>query len=183
MEKPLVSIIIVNWNGMEEIKAFIKSLERFEDVAELQIIISDNNSTDGSIEMVREKFPYVEILENKKNIGFGAGNNRAVSLARAGYILFANPDMEFVERGLKKLVDLMENEKDVAACGCMVLNSDGSFMSQCRRGFPDPLTSFYYLSGLAFLFPSILNLESIFTPTCLLIRRWMWTRFPAPFLS
>lgn len=151
--KPRCSVVTVNWNSRDALKIFLKSLERYEDLSILQVIVSDNHSSDGSVEMLKKEFPYVELQENGANIGFGAANNRALELVKGDYILFANPDMEFIESGIEKLVSALETVREIGACGCVVLNADDSFMKQCRRGFPDPLTSFYYVSGLSMLFP------------------------------
>lgn len=150
---PKVSIVIVNWNGKEAVRRCLKSLERYEDVETLQVIVSDNGSTDGSLEMLAKEFPYVEQVVNGSNIGFAAGNNRGFDSARGEWLLILNPDMEFIEPLLDKLSSYMAANPDVGACGCMVLKPDGSFMKQCRRGYPDPVTAFYKVSGLSALFP------------------------------
>ncbi len=154
MTNTLCSIIIVNWNGREALRTCLKSLERFEDLSATEVIVSDNNSSDGSIEMLHKEFPHVKIIENGANIGFAAGNNRALALAKGKYVLILNPDMEFIEPGLEKLTAYMDENPGVGACGCMVLNADSSFMRQCRRGYPDPVTAFFYVSGLLNIFPS-----------------------------
>lgn len=153
MEKPFCSIITVNWNGRDALSTMLKSLEQVEDIANLQVIVSDNGSSDGSVEMLKSQFPFVTVVENRANIGFGAGNNSALPFVESDYVLFANPDMEFIEPVVARLVETLVKDPDIGACGPKIFNSDGSFMRQCKRGFPGPATSFYYVSGLSRLFP------------------------------
>ena len=151
--KPKCTIIIVNWNGRDSLSEFLKSIVKFESVEELQVIVSDNGSVDGSLEMCKD-FNFLEVVENGENIGFGGGNNRAIPLAKSDYILFANPDMLFIEPVIERLIDALDSDPKLGACGPKIFNADGSFMRQCKRGFPDPLTSFFYVSGLSYIFPS-----------------------------
>lgn len=153
MADKICSVVIVNWNGGTALKKCLESLQKYEDTSKLQIIVSDNNSTDGSVEMLRSNFPGVKVLENGANIGFAAGNNRAFGIADGKYVLILNPDMEFIETGLVKLIVHMEENPEVGAAGCTILNDDGSFMKQCKRGYPDPLSAFFKASGLIDLFP------------------------------
>lgn len=151
--KPLISVVIVNWNGREPLRACLASLYRHEKTADMEIIVSDNGSTDGSVAMLKEGFPAVRVIENGGNLGFGAGNNRALAVARGEYVLMLNPDMEFIEPGLEKIIAFMAARPAAGLVGCYVENPDGSFMRQCRRGYPDPLSAFYKASGLIRLFP------------------------------
>lgn len=150
---PALSVVIVNWNGHEPLRVCLESLYRHEKTADMEIIVSDNGSTDGSVAMLREKFPAVRVIENGENLGFGAGNNRALAVARGKYVLILNPDMEFIEPGLEKLAAFMAARPLAGLIGCRVENPDGGFMRQCRRGYPDPLTALYKASGLIHLFP------------------------------
>jgi len=153
MTTPRISVVIVNWNGKDALEKCLKSLEQYENVNNLQVIVSDNDSTDGSNDMLAKEFPYVEVVQNGQNLGFAAGNNRGFASAKADLILILNPDMEFMEQGLEKLAAFMDGNRNVGACGCMVLEPDGSFMKQCRRGYPDPVIAFFKVSGFASLFP------------------------------
>jgi len=151
-EKSICTLITVNWNSGDSLCRYLDSLVEFEDVERLEVFISDNGSTDGSLDLLK-KYPFVKVIKNNNNLGFGAGNNKAIEKSASDYLLFVNPDIEFCEPVIEKLVALMKKNKALGACGPFVVNSDGSFMQQCRRGFPDPLTSFFYLSGLMSLFP------------------------------
>ncbi len=152
-QNPILSVVIVNWNGREPLRLCLQSLHRHENTAHMEIIVSDNGSTDGSVAMLKEKFPAVRVIENGENLGFGAGNNRAIAVARGEYVLMLNPDMEFTEPGLEKLIAFMAARPTAGLIGCYIENPDGSFMRQCRRGYPDPITAFYKVSGLIRLFP------------------------------
>ncbi|MBI5178761.1 MAG: glycosyltransferase family 2 protein [Nitrospinae bacterium] len=147
------SVIIVNWNGGETILNCLRSLHRFEKAGALEIIISDNGSTDGSPSAIEKEFPAARVLRNGHNHGFAGGVNRGLAHATGKYALILNPDMEFIEPGLEKLLGTLDADPAIGLCGCVVLNADGSFMKQCRRGYPDPLTALYKVTGLSALFP------------------------------
>lgn len=154
-DSPVCSIIIVNWNGGSALRTCLESLRRFEDVHRLQIIVSDNGSSDGSAALVLAEFPEATLIENGRNLGFAGGNNAALRTVAAPYTLLLNPDMEFIAPGgLDAMLAFMEQNPRAGVAGCMVINADGGFMKQCRRGYPDPLTAFYKASGLIRLFPS-----------------------------
>ncbi len=150
---PLLSVIIVNWNGREPLRLCLASLFRHEAAIDMEVIVADNASSDGSVAMLRETFPAVRVIENGENLGFGAGNNRAIAQAKGEYLLFCNPDMEFIEPGLQRMLDHMAAHPGTGIAGCRVENPDGSFMKPCRRGYPDPRTAFFFASGLLRLFP------------------------------
>jgi GT2 family glycosyltransferase len=99
-----LSIVIICWNDAECLGACLESLYAHKAPPfEYEVIITDNGSTDKSLELVRANFPLVRILANGKNLGFGSGNNAGVALARGEYLLILNPDT-IVHRGLERLV-------------------------------------------------------------------------------
>lgn len=136
MIHPLVSIIILNWNGKENLIRCLKSLQKIT-YKPIKIIIVDNNSSDGSQQLVRKKFPRVRLIANKKNFGYSGGNNRGIRASKGKYIFILNNDTE-VEKGfLEPLVKRCESDSRI---GCIqpkflyatdrkVLNAVGSFLT------------------------------------------------------
>lgn len=150
---PDLSIIIVNYNVKEFLQNLLDSLYTGVRNLKAEIIVIDNNSEDGSANMVKQKYPEVTLIENRENIGFGAANNMGMKLAKGRYFLLINPDAIIQEDTLEKMMTFMESHPEAGIAGCKVLNPDGTLQLACRRGFPGPWTSFTKVSGLSRLFP------------------------------
>jgi hypothetical protein len=148
-----LSVIIVNYNVKEFLLNSLDSIRKAAKNISSEIIVVDNNSDDGSIEALREKYPDVILIENKKNVGFGRANNQALEIARGKYILLLNPDTIVREDTFEKMIGFFEKNPSVGIAGCKVLNPDGTLQLACRRGFPGPWTSFTKVMGLSSLFP------------------------------
>ena len=150
-----VSIIIVNYNACEFLKRCIASLfDAISSEITYEVIIVDNASTDGSVEMVRKEFPKsVTLIDSKENLGFSKGNNLGIRHAKGRYLLFLNPDTEMQRKTLERMVSFMDSQKDVGAATCFVRLADGSIDDGSHRGFPTPWNAFTYFSGIAKLFP------------------------------
>ena len=127
-----LSIIIVNYNVKEFILNLLHSIKKASFNISSEIIVIDNASDDGSGDAIKEKFPSVKLIENKKNIGFGAANNKGLELAQGDYILFINPDCIVSEDTFDKMISFFENNKDCGLAGCKILNSDGTLQLACR---------------------------------------------------
>jgi O-antigen biosynthesis protein len=150
-----LSIIIVSYNVKEFLRGAIASVRRSLASGDIEgeIIIVDNNSSDGSAAMVRSEFPEVRLHALSENIGFGRANNLALKQAKGDYLLLLNPDTIVGEETLSTMLDFMRSHPDAGLAGCKLLNGDGTFQLSCRRGFPTPWASFTKLFGLANLFP------------------------------
>ena len=109
-----VSAIIVNWNGKKFTVDCVESLLR-QDYPAIEIIVSDNGSTDGSIETLREKYPQVKLLENGSNLGFGAAVNKGIEAGEGDYFLFLNNDLVLREDAVGKLANVMAEEPSAGA--------------------------------------------------------------------
>ncbi|MBK7986131.1 MAG: glycosyltransferase family 2 protein [Ignavibacteria bacterium] len=138
---PVISIVIVNYNVKDFLYQCLRSIERASANLTLEIFVVDNNSTDGSMEILPQQFPFVNFIALDKNLGFGKANNIAIDQATGKYILLLNPDTILSENTLDKMVGYMETQPSIGIAGCKVLNEDGSFQSPCRRGFPTPWAS------------------------------------------
>jgi len=148
-----VSVVIVNYNVCEFLDQALQSLTRASDGLTAEIFVVDNNSADGSVEMVKTRYPHVQLIVNQENLGFGKANNMALRLARGRHVLILNPDTIVQEDTLGRLVAFMDAHPDAGAVGCQILNPDGSFAWESRRSFPAPDVAFYRMIGLSRLFP------------------------------
>ncbi len=150
-----LSIIIVSYNVKEFLRGAIASVLRSLAMGDIEseIIVVDNDSTDGSAAMIRTEFPQVQLHALKENLGFGRANNLALKHAKGEYMLLLNPDTILGEDTLSTMLDFMHAHPEAGLAGCKLLNGDGIFQLSCRRGFPTPWASFTKLFGLASLFP------------------------------
>jgi lipopolysaccharide/colanic/teichoic acid biosynthesis glycosyltransferase/GT2 family glycosyltransferase len=140
----LLSICIVNYNARLYLEHCLNSILNDPPARLFEIILVDNNSQDGSLRMVEEKFPMVIIIKNKKNEGFIKANNQALRTAKGEYLLCLNNDTFVFPGALDTLIDFMESHPEAGAVGPKVLNNDGTFQAQCKRGIVSPSTTFYY---------------------------------------
>lgn len=148
-----ISIVIVNYNVKDFLLECLRSVENSTGGLNVETIVVDNDSKDGSVEFLKPLFPNVKFISLKENVGFGRANNIGFKESKGKYILILNPDTILEETTLSTMYDYMEKHGEVGISGCKVLNSDGSFQPACRRGFPTPWASFSKLFGLQKLFP------------------------------
>ncbi len=149
-----VSVIIVNYNVKDYLSQAIVSLQRALKKIRSEIIVVDNASDDGSVAMLRHKFPRVKLINNNQNVGFGRANNQALKIACGKYIFLLNPDTVVQENTVEVLYNFMEEHPNAGLIGCKVLNPDGTLQLPCRRSFPTPWVAFTKIVGLSKLFPS-----------------------------
>ena len=135
-----VSIVIVNWNTKDLLRDCLKSIGENTREVDYEIVVVDNNSTDGSAQMVKDEFEHVLLISNSENRGFAAANNQAVKIAKGRYILLLNSDTIVLDQAIEKTVVFADKHPDTAVTGCRVLNPDGTLQKTC------------------FMFPSILNM-------------------------
>lgn len=148
-----LSVIIVNYNVRYYLEQCLLSVERALSGVCGEVYVVDNNSSDGSVEYLRPKFPWVNFVENDKNVGFSKANNKAIGMSRGEYILLLNPDTFVGESALKDCIDFMDKTPDAGICGVKMMKIDGGFAPESRRGVPTPFTAFCKMSGLGTLFP------------------------------
>jgi GT2 family glycosyltransferase len=133
-----ISVIIVNYNVRFFLEQALISVFKASSDLSLQVWVVDNSSSDDSVEMVKQKFPAVQIIENKKNVGFARANNQAINLSNASYILLLNPDTLLEESSLKKCFQFMENNLKAGALGVRMIDGTGHFLPESKRGIPTP---------------------------------------------
>lgn len=148
-----ISIIIVSYNTQLLTRDCIASIYRSETRYSYEIIVVDNDSSDGSPELIRETFPEIKLIRNYENVGFSKANNQGILESKGRYILLLNSDTVVSSDTLEVMMRFMDDHHQVGAAGCKVVLPDGSLDKACRRGFPTPLASFYYAFGIAKLFP------------------------------
>ena len=149
-----LSIIIVNYNVREFLDNALVSILKAASGLEHEIFVVDNASDDGSVELVRSKFPSVKLIVNDRNLGFARANNIALRQATGRCLLLINPDTIVQENTFQVLVDFFSKNPDVGMAGCKILNPDGTLQVACRRSFPTPMTAFTKIIGLSSLFPN-----------------------------
>ena len=128
---PKLSIVIIVWNDLAVLKDCLKSVSEQTGLPaqEVQVIVSDNGSTDGSVEWAREHYPQIEFALNGENLGYAKGNNRGITLARGELVLILNPDTVLHDRMLDGLVAFADANPQYGGYGCRVLNTDGTYQN------------------------------------------------------
>lgn len=111
-----VAVVILNWNGAQMLRKFLPSVVRYSYADDVEICMADNGSTDNSIQLVKDEFPDVRIIDLKENFGFAGGYNRALQMVDAKYVVLLNSDVEVTEEWLAPLTAYMDAHPEVAAC-------------------------------------------------------------------
>jgi GT2 family glycosyltransferase len=148
-----LTIVIVNYNVQYFLEQCLLSVQKAIKSLPVEVYVVDNNSVDGSVSMVEEKFPWVKLIANKDNLGFSKANNQAMRLANGEYVLLLNPDTVIEEDTLVKVVDFMDTHPDAGGLGVHMVDGKGHFLPESKRGLPTPATSFYKIFGISRLFP------------------------------
>ena len=148
-----LSVVFLSYNTKDFTEGALRTVIDATEGLEVEIFVADNDSRDGSPDMVAEKFPQVRLILNGANLGFSAGTNVALREATGRYVMLLNTDTLVRKDTLRTLVDFMDAHPEAGAAGCKILNPDGSLQLDSRRGFPSPLAAFSKMSGLSRLFP------------------------------
>ncbi|MDD5455795.1 MAG: glycosyltransferase family 2 protein [Candidatus Margulisbacteria bacterium] len=149
---PLVSIIIVNYKTPQLVIDCIKSLYAYENKITYEIIVLDNYSQDQSIQLIKDTYPQIVVVESSKNLGFAGGNNKAAQTATGQYLLFLNSDTLITKPFLKSLIVVMESNKKIGIIGPRLRNKDHSLQESVFR-FPTLWRAFCESFFLCNLFP------------------------------
>ncbi len=148
-----LSIIIVSFNAREHLELCLMAAARALSGIEGEIIVVDNNSSDGAPEMVAERFPSVKLIKNPTNSGFSKACNLGWKISRGSAILFLNPDCIIAENTLHKTLTYLNDHKDAGALGVQMIDGTGAFLKESKRGKTGSWDSFSRLSGLSARFP------------------------------
>ncbi len=150
---PELSVIIVNYNVAYFLEQCLNSCIKAAAHAQVEIIVIDNNSVDGSDAMMAEKFPQIPYIFNRENLGFSKANNQGMRMAKGRYILLLNPDTVVEEFTFRKTIDFMDVHPEAGGLGVRMLDGRGKFLPESKRGLPTPSVAFYKIFGLSALFP------------------------------
>lgn len=148
-----LTIIIVNYNVKYFLEQTLQSVFRSKVKFDFEVIVVDNASVDGSMAMVRDKFPQVSAIDNVDNVGFSKANNQGIDLAQGEYVLLLNPDTILSEETLQVVVDRMDDQAQIGGLGVRMIDGGGHFLPESKRGLPTPFVAFCKAFGLSRLFP------------------------------
>jgi len=153
LNQPALSVVIVSYNCLGPLRDCLASFPAADYSPDFEIIVVDNNSEDGTPELVPKDYPEVRLVCNSTNRGFAAGCNQGILVSEGKYVLLLNPDTVVRERALRLTYEYMEHNPRVAAASCRVLRPDGSLDPSCKRDFPTPWNAVCRVAGLSRLFP------------------------------
>ena len=148
-----LSIVIVNYNVEHFLEQCLSSVRKAIANIEAEVFVVDNNSVDGSLKMLADKFPEVKVIANKNNVGFSRANNQAIRVSTGEYVLLLNPDTVVEDDTFTKTIAFMDEHPDAGGLGVKMVDGKGRFLPESKRGLPTPATAFYKMFGLTKLFP------------------------------
>ncbi len=148
-----LAVVIVNYNVAYFLEQCLNSVVSASKNLEIEIFVVDNNSIDGSVAMVRNKFPNCKVIANKDNVGFSRANNQAIKEANSKYVLLLNPDTVVEEATFSKIISYMDLHDEVGGLGVRMVDGKGNYLPESKRGLPKPIVAFYKIFGLSALFP------------------------------
>ena len=153
-KKPDLSIVILSFNTKDLLKNLLLSIKesRLKNFI-IEIIVVDNGSSDGTKEMLKEKFKWVKLIVSPKNLGYAAGNNLGIKQALGRYLLLLNSDTKILPETFLRMIKFMDENPQAAAATCKIELPSGKLDKACHRGFPTPWAALTYFSGLETLFP------------------------------
>ena len=148
-----LSVVIVNYNVRHFLEQCLSSVRRATAGIDAEVWVVDNNSVDGSVRMVREKFPEVKVIANTDNAGFSRANNQAIGQSKGEYVLLLNPDTVVEDDTFSKAIAFMDAHPEAGGLGVKMIDGKGNFLPESKRGLPTPNVAFYKIFGLSKLFP------------------------------
>lgn len=148
-----ITIIIVSYKVKYFLRQCLQSIQASQIDVPVEVIIVDNDSDDGSIQMLKTEFPEYKLIDNQVNVGFGKANNQAIKVAAGMYTLILNPDTILQENTLQVCYEHMQTDIGVGALGVKMVDGTGRFLPESKRGFPTPMKAFFKVVGLNKLFP------------------------------
>ena len=170
-----LSVVIVSYNVRSYLEQCLQSVQKALEGIEGEVFVVDNHSDDDSVVTVREKYPWVTLIENQENLGFAKANNQAIRQSQAEYVLLLNPDTVVAEDTLHGVLAFMDEHPKAGGAGVMMCYEDGSRAPESRRALPTPwvaalkmlgFTKRYYMSHLPWDQPC--RIEVISGAFCLL---------------
>ncbi|MBR5698438.1 MAG: glycosyltransferase family 2 protein [Prevotella sp.] len=148
-----LSVVIVSYNVKHYVAQCLLSLRRALQGIDAEVIVVDNHSHDGTVDMLREQYPEVQVVASNHNLGFARANNIAIGQSDSEYVLLLNPDTVLAEETIAECLQFMEEHPRAGGLGVRMLMADGNDAKESRRGLPTPAVAFYKMSGLCARFP------------------------------
>ena len=148
-----LAVIIVNYNVKYFLKQCLESVYNSTSLENIEVYVVDNDSKDGSVEMVVESFPKVKLIANKKNVGFSTANNQAIKETNADYVVLLNPDTLVQSDSFEKVIKFMDEHPDAGGLGVTMIHGNGKFLPESKRGLPTPEVAFFKIFGFSKIFP------------------------------
>lgn len=148
-----LSVIIVSYNVRDYLKQCLLSVQAASLNIEAEVFVVDNNSKDGSIDLIKNEFPAINLICNISNPGFSVANNQALRIAGGRLLLLLNPDTIVENDTFSKCIDFMNSHPDAGSIGVRMVNGEGLYLPESKRAFPDPRTAFFKSFGISYLFP------------------------------
>lgn len=149
-----VSFCVVNLNAKNHLNDCLISIPGSLDTTSYEIIITDNNSNDGSVEYIREHYPNVSVITNSRNEGYTKAINQALKCSKGDYKVILNPDSILMPNSISQILQFLRSDDSIGIVGPKVIDDSGVFQRSCRRGIARPAAVFSYFLGLSKLFPS-----------------------------
>ncbi len=148
-----LSVIVVNYNVRYFLHICLESLLAATSTLKSEIIVVDNASVDGSVDMIRELFPSIRLISNPENVGFGKACNQGLQISRGRHVLFVNPDSLMGESLLTRALEVFTQDETIGAVGVCLLDGNGQVLRESKRSIPTLWSAFTKFSGLSDLFP------------------------------
>lgn len=154
MDRIDLAISVVSYNTKDFLRNCLNSIYQYTRGIKFEVILVDNGSTDGSIEMLRQEFPQVKLIENRENLGFARANNQAIKKSKGKYLLLFNPDSVFRANSLNKMIKFMDDHPEIGIVGCKIFNADGTIQPS-NSSFPNVFTEFLRVFQLKRMISSV----------------------------
>ncbi|MBR9859313.1 glycosyltransferase [bacterium] len=148
-----LSIVIVNYNVRHFLEQCLRSVYKALGDIPAEVFVVDNNSVDGSNQMVEELFPQVKLIANTDNVGFSSANNQAIRESQGEHVLLLNPDTVVPENAFEEILNFMDQHPEAGALGVHMIDGQGRFLPESKRGLPTPEVALYKMLGLNKIFP------------------------------
>lgn len=148
-----LTVIIVNYNVISVLGNCLRSVQIALQDIDNEVFVVDNNSTDNSCNVLKNNFPWVKLIVNTKNVGFAKANNQAIQQASGDYILLLNPDTTVEPDSFAKMLEFADNHPKLGGLGVKMVDANGNYLPESKRGIPTPFVAFCKMSGLYKLFP------------------------------
>ncbi|MEZ4760767.1 MAG: glycosyltransferase family 2 protein [Flavobacteriales bacterium] len=148
-----LTVIIVNYNVRAYLEQCLRTVRAAMEGVDGEVYVVDNQSTDGSVQLVRQEFPEVKLIANSVNVGFSRANNQAILESTGEYVLLLNPDTVVGEDVFRKVLTYLDAHDRVGGLGVKMIDGTGRFLPESKRGLPTPEVAFYKIIGLTRLFP------------------------------